>query len=96
MKRRKATPAREAKPTDKGLTRITEAQVRAHESGARRLADGSYSVRDSRGRHVSRLDVGERVCRRAAAQMLAKRIDQATTYETKPVGLRVKPKVYEC
>ena len=49
-------------------------------------------MRDSRGRHISRLDVGERVCRRAAAEMLAKRLDQRTTaYENKLVGpLRAK------
>ena len=97
-KRRKATPAPEAKPTaDDGLTVITEAQARAHESGARQLPDGSYSVRDARGRHKTRLDVGERICRRAAADVLARRIDQAASaYENRPQGYWARKKAYPC
>ncbi len=87
VKRRREIPAREARPGAKdGLTAATEAQVRAHESGTRRLPDGSYSLHDARGRHQCRLDIGERVCKRAVVEVLAQRPEHDSAKENRPTG----------
>ena len=68
------------------LTAATEAQVRAHESGTRRLPEGSYSLHDARGRHQCRLDIGERVCKRAVVEVLAQRPEHDSAKENRPTG----------
>lgn len=83
--------ARPTRGADDGLTVITEVQARAHERGTRPLRDGTYSVRDASGRHLYRLDVGERVCRLAAFVIRARRTQDVSTFEDRPTG-RVKQK----